>query len=53
MSLSLGHQPDGLSPKQAREALRLEKDMADTLRPMTWDGILKRIEAGRYTVATG
>jgi hypothetical protein len=42
-----------LSPKQAREALRLEKDRTDTLRHMAWDGILKRIEAGRYMVATG
>jgi len=27
--------------------------MTDTLRHMARDGILKRIEAGRYTVATG
>jgi excisionase family DNA binding protein len=49
----LRQHPDGLSPTQVREALKLEKDMADTLRHMARDGILKRIETGRYVVAEG
>ena len=45
--------PDGLSPMQVRDALKLEKDMADTLRHIARDGILKRMETGRYAVAGG
>ena len=49
----LRQHPEGLSPTQVRQALRAEKDLADTMGGMTRDGILNRVETGRYTVAEG
>src|SRR2546427_656763 len=40
-----------MSLAQVRQALRSEKDLADTLRHMARDGILKRREMERYTMA--
>jgi hypothetical protein len=41
---------EGMSPAQVRQALRIEKDLADTMGGMARDGILKRVEMGRYVV---
>jgi excisionase family DNA binding protein len=49
----LRQHPEGLSPAQVRKRLRAEKDLADTMGGMARDGILTRIETGRYTVAEG
>jgi hypothetical protein len=46
----LPQHPEGLSPAQVRQGLRVEKDLADTMGGMARDGILDRIETGRYTV---
>jgi hypothetical protein len=49
----LRQHPEGLSPAQVRQALRAEKDLADTMGGMARDGILNRIETGRYGVGEG
>jgi excisionase family DNA binding protein len=46
----LRQHPAGLSPAEVRQALRTEKNLADTIGGMARDGILKRIETGRYVV---
>jgi excisionase family DNA binding protein len=45
--------PDGLPPAQVRALLATDKDLADTMRGMARDGILRRLETGRYVVAEG
>jgi hypothetical protein len=47
----LRQHPEGMSPAQVRQALRTEKDLGDTLGGMARNGILTRVEAGRYVVA--
>ena len=42
--------PEGLSPAQARRLLYVEKSLAHTMAGMARDGLLQRIETGRYTV---
>lgn len=49
----LRQHPEGLSPAQVRQALRAEKNLADTMGGMARDGILNRVETGRYTAAEG
>jgi excisionase family DNA binding protein len=44
----LRQHPEGMSPAQVRQALRTEKDLGDTMGGMARDGILTRVEAGRY-----
>jgi excisionase family DNA binding protein len=44
----LRQHPEGMSPAQVRRALRTEKDLGDTMGGMARDGILSRVEAGRY-----
>jgi excisionase family DNA binding protein len=45
--------PDGLPPAQVRALLPAEKDVADTMRGMSRDGILRRLATGRYVVVEG
>ena len=47
----LRQHPEGMSPAQVRQALRTEKDLGDTLGGMARDGVLTRVEMGRYVVA--
>jgi excisionase family DNA binding protein len=47
----LRQHPEGMSPAQVRQALRTNKDLGDTMGGMARDGILIRVEAGRYRVA--
>jgi hypothetical protein len=44
----LRQHPEGMSPAQVRQALRTEKDLGDTMGGMARDGLLTRVEAGRY-----
>ena len=45
--------PDGLSPVQTRQLLGLDKDLGSTMKAMARDGLLRRVETGRYVVASG
>jgi hypothetical protein len=49
----LRQHPEGMSPAQVRQALRAKKDLADTMGGMARDGILRRVETGRYLIAAG
>jgi hypothetical protein len=40
--------PDGLSPAQTRQRLGVEKDLGSTMKGMLRDGLLRRLEPGRY-----
>ncbi len=40
--------PDGLSPAQTRQRLGIEKDLGSTMKAMLRDGLLRRVEPGRY-----
>jgi hypothetical protein len=42
--------PDGLSPAQTRQLLGVEKNLGSTMKAMLRDGLLRRIETGRYSV---
>jgi excisionase family DNA binding protein len=46
----LRQHPEGMSPAQVRQALRIGKDLGDTMGGMARDGLLTRVEAGRYRV---
>jgi hypothetical protein len=43
--------PEGLSPALVRRLLGVDKDLADTMRAMARDGLLRRVETGRYVVS--
>ena len=43
--------PEGLSPVQTRQLLGLAKDLGSTIKAMARDGLLRRVETGRYVVA--
>jgi hypothetical protein len=43
--------PEGLSPVQTRRLLGLAKDLGSTMKAMARDGLLRRVETGRYVVA--
>jgi hypothetical protein len=45
--------PNGLSPAQIRELLKVEKDLGSTVKAMARDGILRRVETGRYVMVEG
>jgi hypothetical protein len=45
----LREHPDGLSPVQTRHLLGVEKDLANTMKAMVRDGLLRRITTGVYT----
>jgi hypothetical protein len=42
--------PEGLSPVQTRQRLGLAKDLGSTMKAMARDGLLRRVETGRYVV---
>jgi hypothetical protein len=43
--------PEGLSPVDTRRLLGTEKDLGQTMKSMARDGLLQRLEIGRYGVA--
>jgi hypothetical protein len=43
--------PEGLSPAQTRRMLDIEKDLGSTMKAMSRDGLLRRVEPGRYVAA--
>jgi hypothetical protein len=47
----LREHPEGLTPAQTRQVLGIEKRLVDTMRAMARDGLLRRVEQGRYSVA--
>jgi len=47
----LQEHPEGLSPVQTRQLLGLAKDLGSTMKSMARDGLLRRVETGRYVVA--
>ena len=49
----LRQHPEGLSPKAVQTLLQLHKDVRSTMKGMVHSGLLTRLEAGRYVVATG
>jgi hypothetical protein len=40
--------PAGLSPAQTRQRLGVDKDLGSTMKAMMRDGLLRRVEIGRY-----
>ena len=42
--------PEGLSPVQTRQLLGIAKDLGQTMKSMARDGLLRRVETGRYGV---
>jgi len=42
--------PEGLSPVQARQLLGVDKSLQNTMKAMMRDGLLRRVETGRYMV---
>jgi hypothetical protein len=42
--------PEGLSPAQVRRLLGVDKDLGSTMKAMARDGLLRRVEIGRYVV---
>jgi hypothetical protein len=46
----LREHPEGQSPARVRQALGLEKSLADTMGGMARDGLLRRVAMGLYTV---
>jgi len=47
----LQEHPEGLSPVQTRQLLGIVKDLGSTMKAMARDGLLRRVETGRYVVA--
>ena len=45
--------PEGLTPVEIRGLLGTDKRLADTCLGMRRDGLLQRVERGRYVVAGG
>ena len=46
----LQEHPEGLSPVQTRQRLGVAKDLGSTMKAMVRDGLLRRVETGRYVV---
>jgi hypothetical protein len=46
----LQEHPEGLSPVQVRQLLGSGKDLGSTMKAMVRDGLLRRVETGRYVV---
>jgi AcrR family transcriptional regulator len=42
--------PEGLSPVQTRQLLGVARDLGQTMKSMARDGLLRRVETGRYVV---
>jgi hypothetical protein len=49
----LQNHPEGLSPVDVRKILNAKKDLGSTIKSMARDGLLRRLEIGRYSVAEG
>jgi hypothetical protein len=49
----LQEHPEGLSPMQTRRLLGVDKDLGSTMKAMVRDGLLRRVETGRYVVSEG
>jgi AcrR family transcriptional regulator len=49
----LQEHPEGLSPAQTRHLLGVDKGLGSTMRAMIRDGLLRRVETGRYVVSEG
>jgi len=47
----LREHPEGLSPAQTRDQLGIDRDLNNTMHAMARDGLLRRVERGRYIVA--
>jgi DNA-binding XRE family transcriptional regulator len=45
--------PEGLSPVQTRRLLGVDKDLGPTMKAMARDGLLQRVETGRYVISEG
>ena len=43
--------PEGLSPAELRRRLEVDRDLKNTCFAMARDGLLRRVERGRYVVA--
>ena len=52
VALLLEH-PEGLSPVQTRQRLGVDKDLGSTMKAMARDGLLRRVETGRYVAREG
>jgi hypothetical protein len=48
----LREHPEGLSPVRARHLLGVDKDLGPTMEAMARDGLLQRVEPGRYVVSS-
>jgi hypothetical protein len=48
----LQEHPEGLSPVQTRQRLGIAKDLGSTMKSMVRDGLLQRVEPGRYVVSS-
>ena len=46
----LQEHPEGLSPAQTRRLLSVDKDLGSTMKAMARDGLLRRVETGRYVL---
>jgi hypothetical protein len=46
----LAQHPEGLTPAQMKALLSAEKDLGDTCLGMRRDGLVQRVERGRYVV---
>ncbi len=44
----LQEHPEGLSPVQTRQRLGIDKSLGSTMKAMVRDGLLRRVETGRY-----
>ena len=44
----LQEHPEGLSPAQTRPLLGADKDLHNTMKAMVRDGLIRRVETGRY-----
>jgi len=42
--------PEGLSPVQTRQLLGIDKSLGSTMKAMARDGLLRRVETGRYVL---
>jgi hypothetical protein len=48
----LQEHPEGLSPAQTRQLLGVDKELGPTMKAMARDGLLRRVETGRYVVSS-
>jgi hypothetical protein len=48
----LQEHPEGLSPAQTRRLMGIDKDLGGTMKAMMRDGLLRRVETGRYAAGS-